>query len=191
MLATFLLSNGIAWWLEGRRRLRILEKTKRLAAASTFKTPVTIVTGFLGSGKTTLVNRILTSHDHGKRIVVIENEVGALSIDDKILRASEQEKSTAGIFVMKNGCMCCSGDGAGPELERVLNHLLELLDQHEFGHVVIETSGLADPAPIMQTFFSHNMCGGRFVLDGVVTIVDAKNIWSHIQESNKRWWARS
>ena len=82
------------------------------------------------SGKTTLVNRILTSHLHGKRIVVIENEAGALSIDDKILRASEQEKEAAGIFVMKNGCLCCTGDGAGAELERVLNHLLALLDQH-------------------------------------------------------------
>ena len=68
---------------------------------------------------------------HGKRIVVIENEVGALSIDDQILRASEHEKQAAGIFVMKNGCMCCAGDGAGPELERVLNHLLELKDRQE------------------------------------------------------------
>jgi G3E family GTPase len=131
------------------------------------------------SGKTTLVNRILTSHLHGKRIVVIENEAGALSIDDKILRASEQEKEAAGIFVMKNGCLCCTGDGAGAELERVLNHLLALLDQQEFDYVLIETSGLADPAPLMQTFFSHNMCGGRFVLDGVVALVDAKNIHIH------------
>ena len=191
MVLTFLVSNGIAWWLEHGRRRRIAEKTERLAAASSIKTPVTIVTGFLGSGKTTLVNRILTSHEHGKRIVVIENEAGALSIDDQILRASEQEKSAAGIFVMKNGCMCCTGDGAGPELERVLNHLLELLDEHEFDYVLIETSGLADPAPIMQTFFSHKMCSGRFVLDGVVAMVDAKNIWSHVEAENASWWART
>ena len=191
LLVTFFLSNIIAWQLERARQRRIADKTRRLAAASSIKTPVTIVTGFLGSGKTTLVNRILMSHDHGKRIVVIENEAGALSIDDQILRASEQEKQAAGIFVMKNGCMCCSGDGAGPELERVLNHLLELRDEHDFDYVLIETSGLADPAPIMQTFFGHEMCSGRFVLDGVVALVDAKNIWGHIGADNSRWWAHT
>eukprot|EP00281_Chroomonas_sp_CCMP1168_P000720 CAMPEP_0206274118 /NCGR_PEP_ID=MMETSP0047_2-20121206/34980_1 /ASSEMBLY_ACC=CAM_ASM_000192 /TAXON_ID=195065 /ORGANISM="Chroomonas mesostigmatica_cf, Strain CCMP1168" /LENGTH=129 /DNA_ID=CAMNT_0053703303 /DNA_START=100 /DNA_END=486 /DNA_ORIENTATION=+ len=108
MVLSFVLANAIAWWLESGRQKRIAEKTKILAAESKLRTPVTIVTGFLGSGKTTLINHILTSEEHGKRIVVIENEVGSISIDDKLLRADEQEKAAVGIFVMKNGCMCCT-----------------------------------------------------------------------------------
>ena len=101
-----------------------------------FLWPVTIITGFLGSGKTTLVNRILTSEDLGKRIVVIENEIGAVSIDDRLLRAGPQERAAVGIFVMKNGCICCTGGGGSSEmeLERVLNHLLEL--QEESAHPI-------------------------------------------------------
>jgi G3E family GTPase len=128
----------------------------RLAKESELKTPVTIITGFLGSGKTTLINRILTSEDIGKRIVVIENEIGAVSIDDRLLRAGPQERAAVGIFVMKNGCICCTGSGGAGgdmELERVLNHVLELQDEEQYDHVLIETSGLADPAPVMQTFF--------------------------------------
>ena len=137
------------------RRRRIAEKARRLAKESHLKTPVTIVTGFLGSGKTTLINRILTSEDLGKRIVVIENEIGAISIDDRLLRAGPQERAAVGIFVMKNGCICCKGSGGGDEmeLERVLNHVLELQDEDQYDHVLIETSGLADPSPVMQTFF--------------------------------------
>ena len=131
MLVTFLLSNCLAWWLDIKRKQRISAKAQELSQASKLKTPVTIVTGFLGSGKTTLVNSVLSSETHGKRIVVIENEAGSISIDDKVLRAGEQEKAAVGIFVMKNGCMCCTGDGAGPELERVLNHLLNILQDDE------------------------------------------------------------
>lgn len=170
------------------RQKRIASKTTLLGKKSDLKTPVTIITGFLGSGKTTLVNRILTSDDHGKRIVVIENEAGKLSIDDKMLRAGEQEKAAVGIFVMKNGCMCCTGDGAGPELERVLNHMLQLIDDDQYDYVLIETSGLADPAPIMQAFFSHQTASGRFFLDGVVSIVDAQHVWRHIEGDG--WFAR-
>ncbi|KAJ1486049.1 CobW/HypB/UreG, nucleotide-binding domain-containing protein, partial [Baffinella frigidus] len=191
VLLSLLVSNAIAWWIERDRRRRIGDKTTTLARKSKVKTPVTILTGFLGSGKTTLVNRILTSDAHNLRIAVIENEAGALSIDDKLLSldSDAKEKAAVGIYVMKNGCMCCTGDGAGPELERVLNHMLELQKDDQFDYVLIECSGLADPAPVMQTFFSHKTAQGRFVLDGVVTVVDAKNIWSHLDGSG--WLAKT
>jgi hypothetical protein len=129
LLISFFVANTLAWWMDISRRRRIAEKAKRLAKESHLKTPVTIVTGFLGSGKTTLINRILTSEDLGMRIVVIENEIGAVSIDDRLLRAGPQERAAVGIFVMKNGCICCKGSGGGDEmeLERVLNHILEVL----------------------------------------------------------------
>ncbi|EKX45862.1 hypothetical protein GUITHDRAFT_163152 [Guillardia theta CCMP2712] len=189
MLVTFFLSNCLAWWLDIKRKQRISAKAQELSKASKLKTPVTIVTGFLGSGKTTLVNSVLSSETHGKRIVVIENEAGSISIDDKVLRAGEQEKAAVGIFVMKNGCMCCTGDGAGPELERVLNHLLNILQDDEYDYVLIETSGLADPAPIMQTFFSLSNASGRFFLDGVVAIIDCHNVWQHLD--GRGWGAKT
>ena len=107
ILASLVVSNSIAWWIERDRQRRIDEKTATLALKSSLKTPVTILTGFRGSGKTTLVNHILCSDEHGKRIAVIENEAGALSIDDKLLSADSdaKEKAAVGIFVMKNGCM--------------------------------------------------------------------------------------
>ncbi len=131
--------------------------------------PVTIITGFLGSGKTTLINRILTE-THGRRIAVIENEFGEADIDAEILLESRDEQ----IVEMMNGCICCTVRG---DLVRVLASLSSRLKAGvlDFEHVVIETTGLANPAPVAQTFFVEPECVRDYRLDGVVTLVDAKH----------------
>ncbi len=106
------------------------------------KTPITVLTGFLGSGKTTLLNRILTEQ-HGKRIAVIENEFGEIGIDNDLVVNAEEE-----IFEMNNGCICCTVRG---DLIRILGNLMRR--KGGFDHILIETTGLADPAPVLQTFF--------------------------------------
>ena len=131
--------------------------------------PVTIVTGFLGAGKTTLLNRIL-KEDHHHRIAVIENEYGEAGIDDDLLVHSEAEQ----IVSMNNGCICCSIRG---DLSRILTKLRIQREKGEskFDWVVIETTGLADPGPVAQTFFMDDVVAAFFRLDGVVTVVDAMN----------------
>src|SRR5580692_10464007 len=106
------------------------------------KTPVTVLTGYLGAGKTTLLNRIL-GENHGKRIAVIENEFGEIGIDNDLVVNAEEE-----IFEMNNGCICCTVRG---DLIRILGTLMKRKDR--FDHILIETTGLADPAPVVQTFF--------------------------------------
>ncbi|TFZ01298.1 CobW family GTP-binding protein [Ramlibacter rhizophilus] len=135
--------------------------------------PVTILTGFLGAGKTTLLNYILTER-HGHRIAVIENEFGEVDVDSDLVMASEEE-----IFSVENGCICCVVD--------VRNDLVEILQKllarpEPFDHILIETSGLADPTPVAATFFMDNEVAKRVVLDGVVTLVDAVNVAPHLQE---------
>jgi G3E family GTPase len=131
--------------------------------------PVTIITGFLGSGKTTLLNRILTEQ-HGQRIAVIENELGEAGIDNEILLQDRSEQ----IVETLNGCICCTVRG---DLARMLTTLSE--KRHAgalaFDRVVIETTGVADPAPVAQTFFLEEAVVREYRLDGVVTLVDAKN----------------
>ncbi|MEI6002296.1 GTP-binding protein [Paraburkholderia bengalensis] len=129
--------------------------------------PVTVLTGFLGAGKTTLLNRILTEQ-HGERIAVIENEFGKESVDSTLLIAEEEEQ----IVEVNNGCICCTVRG---DLVRILNRLYENLrtNQLNFTRVIIETTGLADPAPVAQTFFIEEDIAKRYFLDGVVTVVDA------------------
>lgn len=136
--------------------------------------PVGIITGFLGSGKTTLLNYILNAN-HGKRIAVIENEFGEVGIDDSLL----QDKFAANeeIFQMNNGCICCTVRG---DLIRILRELVKQKDK--FDYVLIETTGLADPAPIAQTFFMDPKLSLQFVLDGIITVVDAKHILQHLDE---------
>ena len=129
--------------------------------------PVTIVTGFLGAGKTTLLNRIL-KEDHGHRIAVIENEYGEAGIDDELLVHSEAEQ----IVSLNNGCICCTIRG---DLSRILTKLRLQREKGEirFDWVVIETTGLADPGPVSQTFFLDDVVAAFYRLDGVITVVDA------------------
>jgi G3E family GTPase len=124
--------------------------------------PVTVLTGFLGSGKTTLLNRIL-SESHGQRIAVIENEFGEIGVDQELVINAEEE-----IFEMNNGCICCTVRG---DLIRILGNLMQRRDK--FDRIVLETTGLANPGPVAQTFFVDEATRGQFALDGIVTMVDA------------------
>jgi G3E family GTPase len=134
--------------------------------------PVTILTGFLGAGKTTLLNRVLTS-EHGRRVAVIVNEFGEVGIDHHLLISSDQE-----IVEMSNGCICCTVRG---DLLRSLFQLLE--HKSKFDTLMIETTGLADPAPVVQTFFIDERIKAEFQLNGVVTVVDSKHIFQQIGQS--------
>ncbi len=124
--------------------------------------PVTVLTGFLGSGKTTLLNRILTE-SHGQRIAVIENEFGEIGVDHELVINAEEE-----IFETNNGCICCTVRG---DLIRILGGLSERRDR--FDRIVVETTGLANPGPVAQTFFVDASIREQFALDGIVTMVDA------------------
>jgi G3E family GTPase len=130
--------------------------------------PVTLITGYLGAGKTTLLNRILT-HEHGKKIAVIVNEFGEVGIDNQLVIDTDEE-----IFEMNNGCICCTVRG---DLIRIIGNLMKRRDK--FDHLVIETTGLADPAPVIQTFFMDEDVQAQTRLDAVVTVVDAKHVWQH------------
>jgi G3E family GTPase len=145
--------------------------------------PVTILTGFLGSGKTTLLKHILTA-EHGKKIAVIENEFGEENIDNEILIQNSNEQ----IVQMSNGCVCCTIRG---DLVEALN---QLWDQRktkkiQFDRVVIETTGIANPGPVAQTFFMDDDVAEHFVLDAVVTLVDAKHgdqqLDQHVEAQNQ------
>ena len=135
--------------------------------------PVTVLTGFLGSGKTTLLNHILSSTEHNMKFAVIENEFGDIGIDENIIVESSEES----IIEVMNGCICCT----------VRGDLTELLDDmygkiKDFDGVLIETTGLADPAPVAQTFFVDERVTERYKLDGIITVVDAKHIIPRIEE---------
>ena len=138
------------------------------------KVPVTILTGFLGSGKTTLLNRIL-SEEHGKRIAVIENEYGEVGIDQALVINADEE-----IFEMSNGCICCTVRG---DLIRVLGNLMKRRDK--FDYILLETTGLADPGPVAQTFFMDDEIASEFSLDGIVTLVDAHHINQQLGRSRE------
>ena len=134
--------------------------------------PVTVLTGFLGAGKTTLLNRILTA-DHGRRVAVIVNEFGEVGIDHHLLISSDQE-----VVEMSNGCICCSVRGD------LLRSLFQLLEHREkFDTLMIETTGLADPAPVVQSFFIDDQIKSEYALNGVVTVVDAKHIFYQLSNS--------
>ena len=150
-----------------------VEQTKQDAAAPK-KIPVTVLTGFLGSGKTTLLNRILTEN-HGQRIAVIENEFGEIGVDQDLVINADEE-----IFEMNNGCICCTVRG---DLIRVLGNLMKRRDK--FDRILVETTGLADPGPVAQTFFMDEDIQRDFALDGIVTLVDAKHLLLHLDEANE------
>ncbi|MEX3956308.1 GTP-binding protein [Trinickia sp. EG282A] len=138
--------------------------------------PVTILTGFLGSGKTTLLKRIL-NEKHGMKIAVIENEFGEENIDNEILVQEQGEQ----IVQMSNGCICCTIRG---DLVRALGDLAEKKRSGElaFDRVVIETTGLANPGPVAQTFFIDNEIADEFLLDAIITLVDAKHADNQLDE---------
>uniref|UniRef100_A0A0K6S703 CobW/HypB/UreG nucleotide-binding domain-containing protein n=1 Tax=Chromera velia CCMP2878 TaxID=1169474 RepID=A0A0K6S703_9ALVE len=155
------------------------ENTKRprvMPAPEAKKIPVTVLTGFLGSGKTTLMNHILQSPDHGLKFAIIENEFGQIGVDEKIL-ATPKEHVEDEIIEVMNGCICCTVRG---DLVEALKRIHKKVQS--FDAVLIETTGLADPAPVIQTFFVDDDIEELYDLDGVITVVDAKHIIMRLDE---------
>jgi G3E family GTPase len=138
------------------------------------KTPVTVLTGYLGAGKTTLLNRIL-SEDHGKRYAVIVNEFGEVGVDNDLIVGADEE-----VFEMNNGCVCCTVRG---DLIRVLSGLMKR--KGRFDAIIVETTGLADPGPVAQTFFVDDDVRARTQLDSVTTVVDAKHLPLRLADSRE------
>jgi G3E family GTPase len=136
------------------------------------KTPVTVLTGYLGAGKTTLLNRIL-SEPHGKKFAVIVNEFGEIGIDNDLVVGADEE-----VFEMNNGCICCTVRG---DLVRIIDGLLRR--KGKFDAIILETTGLADPAPVAQTFFVDENVGNKTKLDAVVTVVDAKWLMQRLSDA--------
>jgi G3E family GTPase len=136
--------------------------------------PVTVLTGYLGAGKTTLLNRILTEN-HGKRFAVVINEFGELGVDNDLVVDADEE-----VFEMNNGCICCTVRG---DLIRILSGLMKRRDR--FDGIIVETTGLADPAPVAQTFFVDEDVKKATKLDSIVTVVDAKHLTQRLNDSRE------
>jgi G3E family GTPase len=136
--------------------------------------PVTVLTGYLGAGKTTLLNRIL-SEPHGKRYAVIVNEFGEIGIDNDLVVGADEE-----VFEMNNGCICCTVRG---DLIHIIDGLMKR--RGRFDSIIIETTGLADPAPVAQTFFVDQDVRAKTRLDAIITVVDAKNLAARLVDSTE------
>ena len=134
--------------------------------------PVTVLTGYLGAGKTTLLNRILTER-HGKKYAVIVNEFGAIGIDNDLVVDADEE-----VFEMNNGCICCTVRG---DLIRIIGGLMKR--KEKFDAILVETTGLADPAPVAQTFFVDDEVRARAKLDAIVTVVDARHVLERLKDA--------
>ncbi len=148
-------------------------------AAADLRTPVTVLTGYLGAGKTTLLNRILTE-DHGKRYAVIVNEFGEIGIDNDLVVDTDEE-----VFEMNNGCVCCTVRG---DLIRILEGLMRrqsAAGKRGFDAIIVETTGLADPGPVAQTFFMDDEVKAKTRLDSVTTVVDAKHVMARLADSKE------
>src|SRR5579871_2058863 len=155
------MQRGTDAYIEGERRVPMTDKI-----------PVTVLTGYLGAGKTTLLNRIL-SEPHGKKYAVIVNEFGEIGIDNDIVVGADEE-----VFEMNNGCICCTVRG---DLVRILDGLMRR--KGKFDGIIVETTGLADPAPVAQTFFVDENVGRRTKLDAVVTVADAKWLKDRLKDA--------
>jgi G3E family GTPase len=142
------------------------------STAAPEKIPVTVLTGYLGAGKTTLLNRIL-SEPHGKKFAVIVNEFGEIGIDNDLVVNADEE-----IFEMNNGCICCTVRG---DLVRIIDGLMRR--KGKFDAIIVETTGLADPAPVAQTFFMDEQVGAKTKLDAVVTVADAKWLKDRLKDA--------
>ena len=142
------------------------------AAPAPAKIPVTVLTGYLGAGKTTLLNRIL-SEPHGKKFAVIVNEFGEIGIDNELVVNADEE-----VFEMNNGCICCTVRG---DLVRIIDGLMRR--KGKFDAIIVETTGLADPAPVAQTFFMDEQVGAKTKLDAVVTVADAKWLKDRLKDA--------
>ena len=142
------------------------------ALESASKIPVTVLTGYLGAGKTTLLNRIL-SEPHGKKFAVIVNEFGEIGIDNDLVVNADEE-----VFEMNNGCICCTVRG---DLVRIIDGLMRR--KGKFDAIIVETTGLADPAPVAQTFFMDEAIGSKTRLDAVVTVADAKWLTDRLKDA--------
>ena len=142
------------------------------ATPASGKIPVTVLTGYLGAGKTTLLNRIL-SEPHGKKFAVIVNEFGEIGIDNELIVNADEE-----VFEMNNGCICCTVRG---DLVRIIDGLMRR--KGKFDAIIVETTGLADPAPVAQTFFMDEQVGAKTKLDAVVTVADAKWLKDRLRDA--------